>query len=81
MTIELRCKAKLHAIVYGGLSEEAIIEVACGSQFCGAGRGIVVRHRFRLQDQTIACETRRFKSPERRAHVRTSGADAAVRTS
>lgn len=82
MTIELRCQAKLHGLVIGPLGQDTIIEVACTSRFCGAEKGVVVRHRLRLNpDQTLACETRRYKSPERRAtNGKPSGAHASVRT-
>jgi hypothetical protein len=61
MTNELRCPHKLHGI----LVEADVVEVACASHLCGGGRGVVVRHRFRISTGKLL-STKRYKSPERR---------------
>ena len=39
--MELRCDHILHGIMRNG-----VLEVKCRSRFCGAGKGVVVIHRF-----------------------------------
>jgi hypothetical protein len=62
--VEVRCESKL----WGILIDDGVLEVKCNSAFCGAGKGVVVLHRFSLDDGTLI-ETKRFKEPGRsRAH-------------
>lgn len=42
--MDLRCHFKLHGIVI----EPGVFEVKCNSHLCGAGRGVVILHRFDL---------------------------------
>jgi hypothetical protein len=57
--MELRCGAKLHAILF-----EEYLEVKCNSRRCGHEPGVVVLHRFsRTTGELI--ETKRFRDPER----------------
>lgn len=58
MTYELRCESKLHGIVV----EDGIVEIKCQSKFCGAGKGVVVLHRFRVSDGSIV-STLRLREP------------------
>jgi hypothetical protein len=55
--MDLRCRAKLHGVVF----DNQVLEVKCKSQFCGAGPGIVVIHKFDLH--TGAVETVKYKEP------------------
>jgi hypothetical protein len=55
--MELRCGAKMH-----GLLEESYVEVRCRSTFCGAGKGVVVLHRFSTVNGVLL-ETKRYKDP------------------
>lgn len=57
--MELRCRSKLH-----GVLDDEIIEVKCGSKWCGAGPGRVVLHRFNRSTGELV-ETKLFKDPER----------------
>jgi hypothetical protein len=54
---DLRCPSKLHGIV-----EDDVVEVACTSRFCGARKGVVVRHRFNTETGELL-ETLHFKDP------------------
>lgn len=63
--IELRCNAKLHAVVSGTIPDDLVIEVGCHSRFCSWEKGVVVRHQFYMEDGEISFRTRRWKSPER----------------
>lgn len=69
---ELRCSGNR---VFGLLDEDAVkatgvLEVKCGSLFCGKRSGVVVLHRFDLS--TGEYNTRRYSEPnnktERGAH-------------
>lgn len=55
--MDVRCDKKLHGII-----ENGVLEVKCGSVFCGARRGAVVIHRFSLQDGKLI-DTKHFKDP------------------
>lgn len=56
--MELRCeRGHLHAIVL----PDGRLEVSCRSRFCGAGRGVVVLHRFNLRTGEVT--TRVYKDP------------------
>jgi hypothetical protein len=46
--MDLRCETKLH-----GRLDDGILEVKCSSKFCGARPGILVYHRFNLDDGTF----------------------------
>lgn len=54
----LRCQAKLHGI----LVENGLIEVKCQSRFCGAEKGVIVLHRFSIDDGSMVT-TLRFREP------------------
>lgn len=76
MTHELRCEHKLHMV----LIDSDTVEVGCSSRLCGAGAGIVVRHRFSLTTKKLLSTTR-YKSPERTtAHGRNDRPDSPLRT-
>jgi hypothetical protein len=57
--VELRCPSKLHGVV-----SDDLIEVKCGSTFCGAGKGVTVLHRFNPSTGDLV-ETLRFKDPRK----------------
>lgn len=57
MAEPLRCISKKHAEVI----DDHTIEIKCSSRFCGAGRGIVILHRFDLISKS--CTTRIFRDP------------------
>lgn len=59
---ELRCEYKLHGVVVEPSS--GVLEVKCGSSYCGAGNGVVVMHYFDLNTCTLI-ETKRFQDPNR----------------
>lgn len=59
MAASLRCPSKKHAEVIS----DHVIEVKCSSRFCGAGRGVVVLHRFDLT--TGETTTTKFSDPHR----------------
>lgn len=60
MTTELRCDNKKHGIVV----DTHYVEVKCGSSFCGAGRGIVVIHRFDIRTGQLT-DTKKYREPRR----------------
>lgn len=60
MDLDLRCSAKLHAIVVAPNR----VEVKCGSRFCGAGRGVVVLHQFDTTTGNLVA-TKKFSEPLR----------------
>ena len=55
--MDLRCPGKKQAALVGDL-----IEVKCDSRICGAGRGVVVLHRFHPVSGELV-ETKRFRDP------------------
>jgi hypothetical protein len=57
MATPLRCSSKKHAEVIN----DHTIEVKCSSRFCGAGRGVVILHRFDLT--TGKSTTRIYRDP------------------
>lgn len=59
--MDLRCPTKLHAVLLDG----GLLEVKCGSRYCGAGQGTVVLHRFNTSSGELV-ETVRFKDPARK---------------
>jgi hypothetical protein len=59
---ELRCEYKLHGVVVEGGS--GILEVKCGSSYCGARSGVVVMHYFDLSTCQLT-ETKRFQDPNK----------------
>lgn len=72
--MDLRCPAKKHAEL-----EDSILEVKCGSRFCGAGPGVVVVHRFDAITGELV-ETRQFKDPIRKGRANGSRNGSAVRS-
>lgn len=56
--MELHCENKLHGI----LIEPGVLEVKCGSRFCGAESGVVVLHQFDTTTGKLV-KTLRFKEP------------------
>lgn len=56
--MELRCDAKLHALVVDGL-----IEVKCPSRFCRQSPDEVVLHRFTPEGELVT--TLRFRGPQK----------------
>lgn len=54
--MELRCGNKMH----GRLTDSGLLEVLCGSKFCGKKPGVVVLHRFNVETGELV-ETLRFK--------------------
>lgn len=65
MSHELRCDYKLHGIIV----EEGVMEVRCGSEFCGSKGGVVVLHRFDVATGELI-DTKRFKDPNRKERKR-----------
>jgi hypothetical protein len=56
--VDLRCEqGHLHGIVL----PDGRLEVSCRSRFCGAGRGVVVLHRFDLSTGEVT--TKRYRDP------------------
>ena len=72
--MDLRCDAKLHAIVV----DEDVVEVKCDSRFCGASKETAVLHRFNVKTGEMV-QTLRFKNPEGRERA-TYHSSAAVRS-
>jgi hypothetical protein len=64
--IELRCQGRLH-----GILNEDFVEVKCNSMRCGARKGMVVLHRFSVDDGSFI-ETLRFKDVEKEVKARDS---------
>jgi hypothetical protein len=62
MTMDLRCPHKLHAVVL--VPAPAVVEIACGSRWCGKSEGVVVLHRFNAQTGALI-ETKKYRQPER----------------
>ena len=57
--MDIRCeRGHLHAIIL----PNGQLEVSCRSRFCGAGRGVVVLHRFDLSTGEVV-ETKRYRDP------------------
>lgn len=54
--MELRCHNKMH----GRLTDSGLLEVMCGSKFCGKVPGVVILHRFNLETGELV-ETLRYK--------------------
>lgn len=54
--MELRCEHKL----VGVLTDDGVLEVKCNSRFCGHEPGVVVIHRFSVEDGKLI-ETKRYK--------------------
>lgn len=69
--MDLRCR-KLHAIIIcpgvGG-----VIERKCDSRLCGAGRGVVVLHRWSTETGELL-ETQQFQDPSTKRKEVTRGA-------
>lgn len=59
--MDLRCPNKKH----GEVTDSGNLEIKCSSRFCGAGRGVVVIHRFNVKTGELV-ETLRFKDPTRK---------------
>lgn len=63
--MELRCSSGiLHGIIDGEIRGTGVIEVACKSTRCGKEPGVVVRHRFNLNNGELL-STRAFHDPVR----------------
>jgi hypothetical protein len=62
----LRCTGRIHGELIEDKDREGkpvvFLEVKCQSQRCGAKSGVVVLHRFRL-DQSAPIETKKFADP------------------
>lgn len=74
--MDLRCDFKKH----GELHEDTV-EVKCSSRYCGARAGVVVLHRFSIDNGKLM-DTLRFRDPMYK-EARRNGADnhpAAIRT-
>lgn len=56
MSKELRCESKMHGI----LIRDGVLEVKCNSGFCGSKPGVVVLHRFSMDNGELV-ETVKFK--------------------
>jgi hypothetical protein len=61
--MDLRCDNKLHGVLITASTDEGVVEVKCQSRWCGAGRGVVVLHRFSTQSGKMM-ETRKYRQPE-----------------
>ena len=73
--MDLRCSTKLHAVLLDG----GLVEVKCGSRYCGAVQGIVVLHRFSTTTGELV-DTLRFKDPAQKGKAHgTDNHSAAVR--
>lgn len=72
--MDLRCENKKHAVVLDGL----VVQVKCGSRFCGAQAGVVVLHHFEaLTGRLIKTATYKDADHERSGHA--AGNIASVR--
>lgn len=58
--MDLRCGNKMH-----GNLDDGVIEVKCDSRFCGAGKGVVVLHRFDATNGKLI-ETLTFRETQRK---------------
>lgn len=63
MSQDLRCDSKKLAVLVTPAAD-GVIEIKCDSRFCGAGRGVVVLHRFSTTDGELLSTTK-YQSPER----------------
>jgi hypothetical protein len=54
--VELRCEHKMHGV----LTDNGLLEVKCGSAFCGSKPGVVVLHRFDVVTGELV-ETKKYK--------------------
>lgn len=72
--MDLRCEAKKHGELVDG-----VVEIKCGSRFCGAGPGVVVIHRFNATTGELQ-DTLQFKDPGRKVRANDSAHRTAVRT-
>jgi hypothetical protein len=54
--LDLRCPSKKHGSIVGN----NVVEVKCGSRFCGAKRGVIVLHRFNTQSGELL-DTKRYR--------------------
>jgi hypothetical protein len=59
--MELRCLGKKHAeiIAFGS----GLVEIKCDSRLCGATAGMVVLHRWNMEDGKLV-KTQVFKAPK-----------------
>lgn len=55
--MEVRCDNKKHAVI-----EDGVIQIRCGSAFCGKRPGVVVLHMFDVASGNMI-DTKRFKDP------------------
>ncbi len=77
MTQEMRCDAKLHALIVA----DGVVEVKCDSRFCRPDRSTVVLHRFDAVTGRLI-ETLTFKNPSKERSNHGNRRDAtAVRSS
>lgn len=72
---DLRCDN----LILFGVVDENVLEVKCRSSRCGAGKGVVVLHRFDIVTGRLL-STNRYRNPTRRnANEHSLGHSAAVR--
>jgi hypothetical protein len=72
---DLRCDN----LILFGVVDNDVLEVKCRSSRCGAGKGVVVLHRFDISTGKLL-STNRYKNPMRRnANEQSLGNSAAVR--
>lgn len=57
--MDLRCPHKLLGVIVAPAAG-GIVELKCGSRFCGARSGVVVLHRFSTEDGRLI-NTKQFK--------------------
>lgn len=60
--MDLRCQAKKWGEVWDA---SGLLDIKCNSRFCGAGKGIIVLHRFDLETGEMV-STQRFQAPPNR---------------
>lgn len=62
--IQLRCPHRLFGVVTVAATNDASVEVACPSRWCGKREGVTVLHVFSTRTGELL-NTRQYRSPER----------------
>jgi hypothetical protein len=63
--MDLRCPHRKFGEVIVAASNEAVVEVACPSRWCGKREGVMVLHRFSARTGELLT-TRQFRTPKGR---------------
>ncbi len=60
--MDLRCPSRKHAVVITPSANDAVVEVACPSRWCGKTEGVVVLHQFNIKTGALV-GTSKFRQP------------------